>query len=120
MICFVHMSRKTGLTLIEVIVAIVIIAIGAVAALQFYVFCQKSFLTSAITRPMAANFGRETMEDLYLRDYSDTNLAPNNYSVTMPVTPTYGRNWTQTYTVTNSTSPEPDYKIITVPTDWTQ
>ena len=104
----------TGFTLVELIIAMVIIAIVSVCSLEFLRFCQKNFISNAESRFMAANYARETMEGLYWLPSSelvDVTASP----VPLPV----GSNLsaTRTYTV----SPRNGYKVITVLIkDWTR
>ncbi|OGX01435.1 MAG: hypothetical protein A3I73_02095 [Omnitrophica bacterium RIFCSPLOWO2_02_FULL_45_16] len=111
-------SAKKGITLIETMVAIVVIAIVAVVSLQFYVFCQRSFITNAVSNSMAANFARETMEDYYFSDYNDAALAVGTYTATLPASPLANQHGgTRSYTVTNATN---DYKLIETKVTWTK
>lgn len=107
-------DNKKGITLIETMVAIVVIAIAAVASLQFYAFCQRSFITNAVLNSMAANFARETMEDYYFSDYNDPDLNVGTNTVTLPTMGNHGG--TRNYTVTNKTG----YKLIETSVDWTK
>src|SRR3989338_4627746 len=97
-------GAKKGVTLIETMVAILVIAIAAVASLQFYAFCQRSFITNAVSNSMAANFARETMEDYYFSDYNDSALAVGTYTVPLIGSPLANQHGgTRSYTVTNAT-----------------
>lgn len=97
---------KRGLTLIEIILSIVLIAIVAITALGFLVYCGR-FAVQAGTKITASNFARETMEDHYWDDTLVTESVQDNlpgnrtrtYSVSDPVD---GPNGSQ-YRVTNVT-----------------
>lgn len=107
---------KKGVTLIETMIAIVIIAIAAVASLEFYALCQRNFITNAASKSIAANFARETMEDLYLRDDNDPDLNVGTTLVNLPASPLSSRGGTRNYTVTQKTG----YKLIETYVDWTK
>ena len=115
-------DSKKGVTLIETMAAILVIAIAAVASLQFYAFCQRSFITNAALNSMAANFARETMEDDYFSDYNDPDLYvnpvsnTNTYPATLPASPLDQHGGTRNYKVTQKTG----YKLIETYVDWTK
>lgn len=114
-------DNKKGVTLIETMVAILVIAVAAVASLQFYAFCQRSFITNAALNSMAANFTRETMEDYYFSDYNDPALNVGNYSVSLPASPLGSHGGTRNYKVTNRTvTANIGYKLIETYVDWTK
>lgn len=111
-------DSKKGVTLIETMAAILVIAIAAVASLQFYAFCQRSFITNAASNSMAANFARETMEDYYFSDYNDSDLNVGNYN-TVPITGSSlanNHNGTRSYTVTQPIGT--GYKLIETKVHW--
>lgn len=64
-----------GFTLVEAIVTIIIIAITSVVVLEFFVKFSTIIKQSEL-KFVAANFARETIEELYLKSYSDTALNP--------------------------------------------
>ena len=123
-------NKNAGMTLIEIIIAVLLITITIIGSLQFLVYCNK-FAFDADTKEMASNFARETMEGLYQKDYDD--LIPNTPGIPYPATIVNGQNFdtsrlctqhsgTRTYSV----SPEQQdsvtgayYKIITVDVTWT-
>ena len=55
------MKKIKGLTLVELIIGIVIVAIISVASFEFYRHCQR-FVMDAEVRLGVSNFARETME----------------------------------------------------------
>ena len=73
-------------------------------------------------RTIAANFVRETMEDLYKREYGDTGLnATVDQPYPLPAGTAFGGEFlaryptaTRKYTITEN----PDYKLITVKVTW--
>lgn len=112
-------GSKRGVTIIETMVAIVVIAIAAVASLEFYALCQRNFITNAALKSIAANFARETMEGYYLRDYNDPDLNVGTTPVPLPASPPSplgSHGGTRNYTVTQKTG----YKLIETYVDWTK
>lgn len=59
------MLNKKGVTLVELITAMIIIAIVAIVSLEFFYFCQKYFITPIKPKFTASNLATETMENLY-------------------------------------------------------
>ncbi|MFA5142822.1 MAG: type II secretion system protein [Candidatus Omnitrophota bacterium] len=74
-------NRRAGVTLIELVIAVMIIAVAAIASFQFLVYCDK-FVSRATDRIVAANLARETMEMFYGRDYD--SLGTGSGSVSLP------------------------------------
>ena len=97
------MINKKGTTLVELIMAMVIIAIVAVSALEFFNFCQKNFIIPVKPKLVASNFAREKMEEQY---WQPGALLNDGTSATAPLS-----GWTMTSTI--STNPA-GYKKIDV------
>ena len=118
-------NAKSGFSLIEIVITALIIAIAALTALSFIVYCDRLTLQSD-AHITAANFTRETMEDLYKRDYRDTILnATIDQSHGLPTGSDFGSGFlaryptaTRKYTITENTGY--GYKLITVKTKWDQ
>ncbi|MDO8536036.1 MAG: type II secretion system protein [Candidatus Omnitrophota bacterium] len=123
------MTKRKGFTLLELIVAMVIIAIMAVGALEFYVYSLNRFIMKARLDLQATDFARETMEKMYcltpeqLVSYSDTPDLPDFSASSDPTWKNafsdefkdrYGAS--RAYTVTS----KPNYKIITTTVTWTR
>jgi len=116
---------KAGFSLIEAILAIILIVITAVGAFSYMVYCSRLTL-QADTRIVAANFARETVEDLYKRNYSDPRLnetTGDGLSDPLPSAPVFGGAFrsrhptaTRKYTIDDMG----DYKLITVKVTWDQ
>ena len=65
------MTTKTnGMTLVEVLVTIVIVAILALGAGGFFSFCER-FIVDSELRLMAVNFAAEVMEERYWNSLID-------------------------------------------------
>lgn len=116
-------NRRAGFSIIEATVAAIIIAIIAVVALLSMMYCNRIAL-QADERLTAANFARETIEKLYKKDYSSSELnAVVDAPDALPTGTEFGSEFlkkyptaTRTYTVTD----KPDYKLITVKVSWTR
>jgi type II secretory pathway pseudopilin PulG len=65
---------KAGFYLVEAMLTITLIAIAAVTALSFAVYCEHLAIQTD-ERMVAANFVRETVEDLYKRAYNAAGLS---------------------------------------------
>ena len=107
-------NSGTGFSLLEIMITVILIAIVAVSAFAFLVYCGH-FTAQTDAKMTAANFARETMEDLYMINY---NSLPSNGS---PALPTGSRlhdsyNGTRIYAVTDKA----DYKMIAVTVSWSQ
>lgn len=59
--CKIRMKKIKGVTIVELIFGIIIIAIISVAAFEFFRYCRRFIVESEI-RLGAVNFARETME----------------------------------------------------------
>lgn len=104
-------DNKKGLTLIEIILSIVLIAIVAITALGFLVYCGR-FAMRTGTRITASNFAREMMEDRYWNDY--TTLVTGNVVDNLP------GNRTRTYAVSNPVNGPNggQYRVTSVTIHW--
>ena len=63
-------NRRAGISLIEIIIAIVLIAVVIITALQFLIYCD-TFAMKADAKITAENFAKERMENLYQKEYAD-------------------------------------------------
>lgn len=113
------MFSRRGFTLVELIVAMMLISIIIVVGLQFLVYCQR-FIIKSGTKLVAANFARETMEELYQDDYYSASLDVGAESKPLPTGVEFASNLADQYggsrecTVTE----DADYKVITVTVEW--
>ncbi|MDO8536261.1 MAG: prepilin-type N-terminal cleavage/methylation domain-containing protein [Candidatus Omnitrophota bacterium] len=110
------MFYRKGLTLTELLVAMVIIAIAAVGSLDFFRICQQYFIVNSTLKLRAANLCRGTMEGLYTDPGGDALIIGNNHPVTLP-TDLYGVNgWGGSYDVSQGTDSGQgsNYKVITL------
>jgi len=116
--------NRKGVTLVELMITIVVIAIAVVGSLEFFKFCQKNFIINSTLKLMASDFARETMEDLYYRDPDDLDLITPK-DVSLPSTGDFAtladKGGSRSYTVTQGTDAihGTKYKVITITVDWT-
>ncbi|MCX5667779.1 MAG: prepilin-type N-terminal cleavage/methylation domain-containing protein [Candidatus Omnitrophica bacterium] len=116
-------NTKAGFSLIEVIIAIILIAIAAIGALSYIVYCNHLTLQVS-ARIVAANFARETMEGLYKKDYPGLNVtAGDGLSDPLPGATAFGGAFlsrystaTRKYTITDMGG----YKLIIAKVTWDQ
>jgi len=111
-------NKNKGVTLVELIIVTVLIAIMVVTGLQFVVYC-KTLAVKSKLKLAAANYARETAEGLYWLDCYDNalNITASPVSVPLPsgeLGDQYGG--TRTYNVTGGA----DYKVVTVTVHWDQ
>ena len=116
------------MSLIEVIVAAMLIAIAALSALSFLVYCSRLAMRTNL-RITAANFARETMEGLYKKDYGSSYLKETKAEGTvipkddpLPTGSEFGSKLRDQYGGTRSYTviDKGDYKIVTVKVNWNQ
>lgn len=114
------MNRR-GTTLIEIALAMTIIAIAAVSSLEFYKYCQKNFIVSSKLKLAAADFAKETAEEIYMLDPDNSTLG-NGVTIQKDLPATgdfsYLKNQHQGNrfcTVTQGDS----YKVVEVRVTWT-
>lgn len=117
--------KNRGTTIIELLVAMVIIAITTVASLEFFNFCQRNFVVSSRLKFVAANIARETMEETYWlsgASLSDTPTPPPNIDLPADCglnTAAYYRD-ISTENALGGTDPRYNYKLVEVTIkDWT-
>lgn len=113
-------SDKKGMSLIEVMLGMMLIAIIAILALGFSVYCNR-FAMHTDLRLRAASFARETMESLYWT--SPLNLPIVTNPTDDLAAGTFKGNKFQTgygatrrYTVTNTS--DPNYEVISATVTW--
>lgn len=116
-------KNKIGSSLIEVILAMVIIAVAVVVTLDFYKHCQKNFILSSKLRMAAADFARETVEEMYWLDPSNPNLNTTTEAVSkaLPSTGDFAELYdryagARTYTIAQET--DANYKVVEVKVSW--
>ena len=113
-------KKSRGFTLVEIVVAMMIVAISIVATLEFYRFCLKRFIGDSRLNLEATDFGRDKMEELYfvnsanLSDGTVTESLPDSIPGVFPneLKDDYGG--AGQYTVTSKTG----YKVIETKVDW--
>jgi prepilin-type N-terminal cleavage/methylation domain-containing protein len=114
-----EMSSENGFTLIEVLIAISIFAIGllAVAALQITAF-QGNRVGDELTK--ATMLAQMQVEALKGADFNSAALALGNYADANPIdetgAPAPGGRFTRTWTIANNTAFS---RLVTVTVGWT-
>ena len=116
-------NTKTGFSLIEAIMAIILIAIAVVGSLSYMAYCNRLTL-QANARIVAANFARETMEGLYKKDYPGLGVTTGDgLSDPLPGATAFGGAFlsryptaTRKYTITDMGG----YKLIIAKVTWDQ
>jgi prepilin-type N-terminal cleavage/methylation domain-containing protein len=115
-------KRSRGFSLVEIIVAMMIIGITAVVALEFYRLCLKRFVGAARLNLEASDYSRDKMESIYF--VSPTNLGDTTFTLTetlpaaVPGAPAELKDshaGKQSYTVTPTTR---GYKVVSTSVDW--
>ena len=114
-------ALKRSFSLVELVIAMAVMAVAVICSLAFYKFCDKCFIVNPTVRLQAINFARETMERLYFLNYDDPLLnacandalpsPPDDFSELKTI---YGG--TRAYTITQQTNP--DYKVVNVTVTW--
>jgi len=108
------MKRKKGFTLIEAMVAMVLIAVVVVANFEFFRYSYR-LINYAELRIKASNLARETMEELYWNpDLADTNGDSMDYNFEESDQFRVDHSGARIHSV-NDTN---DYKVITVTVKW--
>ena len=108
-------NRRAGLTLVELMVGVLLVAIAAVAGLQFLIYCDK-YAMRADAKLAAVNFAQETMENFYMTEY-DNLVTPLPASTLLPPSRLLTFGGTRSCVVDGT---NPNYKIITVTVTWNQ
>ena len=108
------MRKQRGFTLTECIITILLIAILATTAFDFFLYCQR-FITNTVLELMASNFSRGTMETIC--------WDPAIGNTTNPVADALpagifrdDHGGTRDYEIT--TDATGNYRVITVITEW--
>lgn len=116
------MRKKSGVTLIEVIIAMVVIAIIAVGAFSFFEHCQR-FIVDSQLRLIAVNFVRETMEERYWElnpaetpDWAADTPLPTGTGFGSLLRDNYGG--TRHYRVSADTGTGTSYRVIETRVTW--
>ena len=111
---------KRSFSLVELVIAMAVMAVAVICSLAFYKFCDKCFIVDTTVRLQAVNFARETMEGLYYLDYNDSNLSAGAND-DLPSTGDFSGLKTiyggaRSYAVTDKA----DYKVVQVTVSWNQ
>ena len=106
-------NKNRGVTLIELIVAMTVIAITVVVTLEFYRFCMRQFILNARFSLEATDFARETMEELYFS--SAAGMSDGTVQELLPPCDLEGGARNSTIT----SNPGAGYKLIRTTVTWT-
>ena len=124
-------NRRAGVTLIELMVGIILIAIASVGGLRFFVYC-NNYVIRTDSRVAAVNFAMETMEKFYMVTSaglgSDTDTA-NPPADALPSSSggflnklKDSHSGTRSYAISTSTiaigTPALKYRIVSVAVNW--
>jgi type II secretory pathway pseudopilin PulG len=113
----------SGFTLIEVVMANVMLIVLVLAGLSFYQYCSHSIVDSKL-RLMAANFARETMEMRYFDDTLTETGGVWQNDTALPTGAAFGallrdnHDGTRQYKVTSS--PSGPYLILETKVTWNE
>ena len=117
-------NKTKSFALVESIIAMLLIAITAVMALEFYSFCVKRFIGNSRLSLEAVDFGREEMEGLYFLnsasfpiDSTTTVALPDSIPGVFPNELKDKYAGTRNYTITSK--PASGYKVIETKVEWT-
>lgn len=109
------MKNKKGLSLVEIIIAMVVIATISVATFEYFWHCRR-FILNTDLRLMAVGFARETIEELYWDDDLTETPGPVDDPLPAGVLGNPPHNGYRNYTVDNNSTN--DYQIITITVGW--
>jgi type IV pilus modification protein PilV len=113
--CLTDQKNEMGFTLIEILFAMVIFAIGFLAIASMQISAGKSNRTAS-ERTFAANIASDHMERLMSLSFDDSNLDPTA-NPHLDNQDKYNIEWTVTDTDINSDGNN-DAKIITLTVSW--
>ena len=105
-----HNNKSRGFSLIEVIVAMMIIAIMALSAFQFYVFCMNRLIMNARLNLIATDFGRVPMEERYFLSPGSLTNSFNTFDLEA------GQSCNRSCNITSNTN----YLIVETAVTWTR
>jgi prepilin-type N-terminal cleavage/methylation domain-containing protein len=108
---------ERGVTVAEVMVALVVLGVGILAVSQLFPAASKSQLQSRMTS--AANYlAQEQVEQLTALDFASPALSPGRHPASGSDAVGDGGRWERFYQVTAMTSPLNHLKQVTVTVQW--
>ena len=117
------MKRSGGFTLVEVIVGMAVIAISAVASLEFFKYCYGSFIVPDKLRLEAVNYARSSLEARYMEEY-DSPALNNTTGFVVDSTPDWkldGHSAQKSHSVTTKNpGTGQEYKVVSTKVEWTR
>jgi prepilin-type N-terminal cleavage/methylation domain len=114
------LKKNKGFSIVEVIVAMIIMSITVISSFEFYRFCMKNFIMDARYHMMGSDFARGAMEQKYFLNTKDFDALGSTglpVSVALPIGSELKdtRSGTMSYTITQETG----YKTIETKVIWT-
>lgn len=115
------MKRRAGFSLIEVMIAVIIFAIAAVASLEFFRHCHESFLQKDKLRLQAFYAAAASLESLYWEDLDSSSLNPTGgwIGLAAPGGSLANVNAKRDYSIeTRNSGLDTEYKVIRTRVSW--
>ena len=111
--------RDRGMSLVELLIALIVLAVGVLAVAGLFPAATHSQLQSRI-RTTASYYAQQKVEDLEGLSFSDTALTAGRHPGGI-ATEALGASseWRRYYQVTNLASPMDNLKRVTVNVSWT-
>jgi type IV pilus assembly protein PilV len=115
--CFT--GRQQGWTLIEILVAIVVLTVGLLAVGTMQISAIRGNFMGGNTS-IALTLASQKMEDLFNRDYDDADLAAGVHEENVSDSGVFdaGGFYRRTWDIADMANPWPDMKEITVVVTW--
>jgi prepilin-type N-terminal cleavage/methylation domain-containing protein len=110
-------GRQDGWTLIEILVAIVVLTVGLLAVGTMQISAIRGNFMGGNTS-IALTLASQKMEDLFNRDYEDADLVAGVHEENVDAGGFYRRTWDIADMAADMTDPWPIMKEITVVVTW--
>lgn len=109
---------SSGASLVEVLIALVILAIGILAVGRLFPLSSQN-LTEDRLRTSAAYYAQERLESLLPVAWSDTSVTDGRHPGGTATESLGSGKWQRFYTVSTMAAPLQNLKMITVTVQWT-